>query len=954
MKHLIQSLVRHFGHQFIRLDNLNKLNSRLSVAETAVARQVAVCERLTDELNQSRAEHEQTSSELNRFRADHEQMLAELGGYKNAYLQIMTELGKNRLRPPTPRPGPVCFMHIGKVGGQAICRELFGRFDIRRIFNSSSELMDVTMPEALQNYDLILGHWSYCHVAKLPRPRFLFSMVRDPVDRVLSNYGFLRSHQGPVDETSAESVRLAKELELEDFLEHEHPQVRSVVDNHQTRFFAEDWRGAQRTTPETLKAALSHLDEFDFIGIHERYHESLQALCALLDWTPWPAGIRVNVTPRRRRVADLPARTLERIRALNAFDLELVDRIRARFEAQFRDILERLVAVNYRLLRRSSQADPADRVYLGFDQGVFGNGWHYREQNERDTFRWLGPGTSASVTVEVAAATDMIVEAHVVDWTDWNALDSLALSVCGEFCQRCAFNYIDNTSEGRRAALQWIVPLKLAAAGTPFLDLNFHTSPAARQRQVGKHDREDRLASLAVGVVRVFPVAATAAGDTAGEDADLVALGREALHGANGRVSRIVEAERLFTRATQKDPGDPNAFFWLAESICYQGRATEALPALQSALALLNDTPSRPLQPELQPRLHERLGEALMMSDKLAEAAPHLQQAVALQPQNDRDRYRLNSARYLLEGVEQSRKLRVGPKVARWPVKLDDFANLDKVIRGSVVGAPTARPLIHPRSRIVTLGSCFAMNIAHSLTKVGVSARPLGLGELINSTFANRALLEWASGEPAPTADAEVINVLKTYFGDSPEQIRSAFAEADLVVFTLGVAPAFFDRQSGAFYLACPNVNTRHLLASKIFRTTTVEENVANIEYIAGTLRRLNPRIETVFTVSPVPLYGTFEYDSAIVADCVSKATLRVAIDTVMKRHPEGVRYWPAFEIVRWLGAYHGPMYGAEDGTSRHVSEYAIDAIVRAFLETYGDPALRSRLDGTADARRAA
>jgi tetratricopeptide (TPR) repeat protein len=930
MKHLIQMLTRCQGYQFIRVERLDGLRERVWSAEHEAALQDAACERLTDELNRLKAEHGRT--------------LDDLGRYRNAYYQMMTEWSKDRLRPPTPRQGPVCFMHIGKVGGHAICRELYGRFDAQRIFNGASEQMDVITPADLQNYDLILGHWSYCHVAKLPRPRFLFSMVRDPIERVLSNYEFLRTYQGPVDEASAERIRLAKELELEDFLEQEHPQVRSVVDNHQTRFFAGDWRGAPRTTPDTLKTALSRLDDFDFIGIHERYHESLQALCALLDWTPWPAGIRVNVTPRRRRVADLPARTLERIRAFNAYDLELVDRIRARFEAQFRDILERLVAVNHRALRRPSETAPGDSVYLGFDQGLIGNGWHYREQNERDTFRWLGPGTSASVTVEVAAATDVIVELHVVDWTDQHALDSLALSVCGEFCQRCTFDYVDNATEGKRAAVRWNVPQRLATASAPFLDLTFHISSAARQRQIGEQDREDRLASLAVSVVRVYPLTATAAGYASGDDADMVAAGLAALHGANGRVSRIVEAERLFTRATQNDPGDPNAFFWLAESICYQGRAPEALPALQSALALLNGMPSSPLQPELLPRLHERLGEALMMSDRLAEAAPHLQQAVALQPQNDRDRYRLNSARYLLEGIEQSRKVRGGRKVARWPVKLDDFADLDKVIRRSVAGAPAARPLIHPRSRVVTLGSCFAMNIAHSLAKVGVAARPLGLGELINSTFANRALLEWASGEPAPTADTEVINVLKTYFGDSPEQIRSAFTEADLIVFTLGVAPAFFDRQSGAFYLACPNVNTRHLLASKIFRTTTVEENVVNIEYIASTLRRWNPRIETVFTVSPVPLYATLEYDSAIVADCVSKATLRVAIDTVVKRHHEGVRYWPAFEIVRWLGAYHGPMFGAEDGTSRHVSEHAIDAIVHAFLETYGDPVLRAGL----------
>lgn len=81
-----------------------------------------------------------------------------------------------------------------------------------------------------------------------------------------------------------------------------------------------------------------------------------------------------------------------------------------------------------------------------------------------------------------------------------------------------------------------------------------------------------------------------------------------------------------------------------------------------------------------------------------------------------------------------------------------------------------------------------------------------------------------------------------------------------------------------------------------------------------------------MLTVSPVPLNATFEMESAVVADCVSKATLRVAVEDVLRQGIPGVRYFPSFEIVRWLSAYLPGMYGEDDGSTVHISERVVDA----------------------------
>ncbi len=110
---------------------------------------------------------------------------------------------------------------------------------------------------------------------------------------------------------------------------------------------------------------------------------------------------------------------------------------------------------------------------------------------------------------------------------------------------------------------------------------------------------------------------------------------------------------------------------------------------------------------------------------------------------------------------------------------------------------------------------------------------------------------------------------------------------------------------------------------------------------VLDSLRRLAKRPPTiVLTVSPVPLSGTLEFHSAVVADCISKSTLRVACHEVMSvQEGTDVLYWPSFEIVRWLGTHFGPdqphVYGAHDSNTRHVSEWMVTLIIDLFLEHY-------------------
>ena len=129
------------------------------------------------------------------------------------------------------------------------------------------------------------------------------------------------------------------------------------------------------------------------------------------------------------------------------------------------------------------------------------------------------------------------------------------------------------------------------------------------------------------------------------------------------------------------------------------------------------------------------------------------------------------------------------------------------------------------------------------------------------------------------------------------------------------------------------------------FRMATLPEARAAIEQLYQAIRRINPKALCIFTLSPVPMesavglqqeppYGSVEID------CVSKSILRVALHEVMHAWAAGdpaVRYFPSYEIVRWIGPMLAePAFGAEDASSRHVSSAILNGVYAFFLEKFG------------------
>ncbi len=439
-------------------------------------------------------------------------------------------------------------------------------------------------------------------------------------------------------------------------------------------------------------------------------------------------------------------------------------------------------------------------------------------------------------------------------------------------------------------------------------------------------------------------------------------------------------AEAYFRRAIELDPDSVEARVQLGRWALNFGRLDEAEAALLSAL---ETRPSHPAALSRMAVLRERQQDdagadayhqlAIQASPSKAnphrayadflarQAGVHLQRASELDASpgsaaraDDGARWKaspqtIGEAAFAQAEIIDTKLLGAGEAAYRrpaiWPRRQNEFLDLDTLIRRYVTpGIAPAAPLINAKTKVATLGSCFAGYIGERLKARGIDTFQQRIVEDLNSTYANRHLLDWIVNGVQTSISAQ----LEDLYGSTRRgEFEQGFRTAQVLVFSLGVAPAYFDRETGEFVMSFGGrAEAMSLPRRCLFRTTRVAENTDNLRRIIGLLRTLNPEGHIVLTVSPVPISATFERESAVIADCVSKSVLRVAADEVLGDGLDRIYYWPSFEIVRWLGGHltssHMPAFAAEDGATRHVSLWLVDLIARLFLETFGDESVRN------------
>jgi Galactose-3-O-sulfotransferase len=250
------------------------------------------------------------------------------------------------LRPPSNDP-TVIFVHIGRTAGTTLAR-ILGRTYPRHETHSfpSTDIEGAvaafrSLPlEERERFRLLKGHIMFGIHDAIPRPFTYITLIRDPVDRLISHYFYIL--QRPEHRLHA---RLSSTgMSFEDFVR---SGITLETDNWQARSISgmEDEFGC--CGEDMLKRATQNiLEHFSVCGITDLFDETLVLMHRALNWeaTSLYYG-RENATDRPRG-RDVPRRWIAAVEDQNPIDLELYAFARARLERLFEEDRE---------LRRESQ-----------------------------------------------------------------------------------------------------------------------------------------------------------------------------------------------------------------------------------------------------------------------------------------------------------------------------------------------------------------------------------------------------------------------------------------------------------------------------------------------------------------------------------------------------------------------------------------------------------------------
>jgi len=276
---------------------------------------------------------------------------------------------------------------------------------------------------------------------------------------------------------------------------------------------------------------------------------------------------------------------------------------------------------------------------------------------------------------------------------------------------------------------------------------------------------------------------------------------------------------------------------------------------------------------------------------------------------------------------------------------------------------------ILPQHSVATFGSCFAQHIGRALKKrnynwLDTEPAPAGLSpklakeynyEVFTCRTANiyttTLLLQWtrwALGKAQ--APSEVWKCGERYYDPfrpaiEPNGFRSedemlrlrdvtieafgrAIRSADCFVFTLGLTESWWNKSEGYEYPTCPGTVAGNFDAAKHeFRNLQFDDVINSLRGTIELMQSVNPKINFVLTVSPVPLTATNSGNHVLVATMESKSILR-AVAGQLARHRANIVYFPSYEIINspvTRGMFFEP-------NLRSVSPVGVDVVMNHFF----------------------
>lgn len=222
-----------------------------------------------------------------------------------------------------------------------------------------------------------------------------------------------------------------------------------------------------------------------------------------------------------------------------------------------------------------------------------------------------------------------------------------------------------------------------------------------------------------------------------------------------------------------------------------------------------------------------------------------------------------------------------------------------------IPGSSIQNPISYD-SKIISLGSCFAVNIAEKLSyfqfrntsnPFGILFHPLAIEQLIDDAVSKKSYSEkdvfshqdiWSSFEAHSELNqldkASLISTLQ----NQSHGLRKDLLSATHLIITLGTAWVYEHKETHQTVANCHKL-PQHLFEKRLLET---DEIFNSLSRIVDTVRNINLQVQMIFTISPVR-----HIKDGFVENQRSKAHLIAGLHQHLIAFPKGY-YFPSYEIM--------------------------------------------------------
>ena len=247
---------------------------------------------------------------------------------------------------------------------------------------------------------------------------------------------------------------------------------------------------------------------------------------------------------------------------------------------------------------------------------------------------------------------------------------------------------------------------------------------------------------------------------------------------------------------------------------------------------------------------------------------------------------------------------------------------------------------------LLLLGSCFSDSVGQQMQNVALNAvlnpfgtlyNPCSIAAAINrlmdgNEFLEEEIFEYEGLYHSFMHHSRFSNIsvkgilqeINSSFFQAREQLKSA----RFLIVTFGTSWVYRLLKNGNIVANCHKLPEKNFIRNRL----SVNEIVDVFDNVFFRLRKYNPNLRVIFTVSPIRHFRDGAHGNQL-----SKSTLLLAIDELCSKHTNTC-YFPAYEII--LDELRDYRFFAEDMV--HPSSVAVQYVWKCFIEMFFDDKTRS------------